>query len=503
MTVLYTTSATMNAKTDELEDASQRITNLAEFAAEFPGNGDHHFISISREGEKPLVDVETGCLAYKGSAVRAEMNGVYQVAPEFSEGVIEPGLRCFHRNNEDFFLREYWEANIGIRKYIQDAAKKHGCLINETGSSYYPLSHLLEVDKWMTKVPMRYGAIRDSLGRRYGGEHKVKFEYFFGGSEEVPVSGNPALAISTAQDSPNPGFSPEYIGRYFDFFQGPAQLISALFSNSAVLGSHLGVRYNNRIFQWRHAMSRNEELTPFSLGSYTDVKGAEVLGNYLKFVHDHAQEILSIDQAGKMAEEFRPWKNLRLLSGTLWMISTRLQWRHNDDGKIVLWLEVRSLDAQPTLGMALAVELAMIGYALYWVKEKGIDSVSEVMPHDVARKCFEHILMYGPYSKLPLSGASLTGAEWFERVSEQAIQGLLADEVCSMEFAASAMNLLTSSLRNGTTGTLWFRKEVAKRMKKGASEDQAIREAMIYLASFQAEQCTKFGDFQNQGLPVI
>jgi hypothetical protein len=486
---------TVHTKTMDFQAAIDRIADISQFAT----NGDFDLNSLSREPEKLLTKPDGG-LFFNGSLVRSKMPASFPVAAEFTKAVVEPQLPCCARESGHDFLLDHWNSNAQVRKMLQKVASECCCVLNEMGTSYYTQEELLNMVAWMTKIPKRYEAIHNRLTGLYGGKHEVNFEYLDGTSELIEVPAHPALAISLAQDSLNVGFCPERIGLYFDFFQGPAQLISALFSNSAILGRRLGRRYNNRIFQWRHAMSRTGELTPFSLGSYTDISGPQVLGKHLKFVHDHAKEILTIERAGKV--DGRPWPILRLLSGSLWLISVRLQWRHNDDGKIVLWLEVRSLDAQPTLGMSLAVELAMIGYALYWIRKVGIRSVTEVMSHDRAYQCFENILVHGPESMLPLEG-SPTGIKWFQKVSAMAIEGLIADGVCSGEFAESAMDLLNTSLQQGTTGSSWMRSAVQKCMNNGRTEQEAILSSIVQLGKIKRVQDTKYGNFKAQGLPAV
>jgi hypothetical protein len=492
---------TIHVKKTEFRAAIERIQDNRNFAS----NGEFHLGSISREPEKTLYD-KNGRLAFLGSSVRGKVKPSCPVSAEFTEAVVEPQLLCLTRETfgpAEEFLSAHWEANLNARKEVMKAAEQSGCMLNEMGSGFYTQEELLNVQSWVTRIPNRYEAILAELTSRFGATHTVRFDYLDGTSEKVTVPGHPALAISLAQDSLNVGFCPDHIGQYFDFFQGPAQLISALFSNSPILGDRLGKRYNNRIFQWRKAMSRKGTYTPYSLGAYTDIKGPQVLQSHLEYVYKHARQILTVEQAGKVSQEFRPWPTLRLLSGTLWLLSTRLQWRHNDDGEIVLWLEVRSVDAQPTLGMAMAVELAMIGYALYWIKGQGIKSVTEVMPHDTARACFEHILLHGPYSSLPLPG-SPTGAEWFDSISSKIIEGLVADKVCSEELAYSATTLLRSSLHDGMTGSLWVRKKVAQYMEKfNLNETEALQRVIRYLSDYKYDQSFEFGEFQDQGLPII
>jgi hypothetical protein len=488
---------TVHSKKREFLAALARIKDEDQ---EFARNGEKHFTSVSREREMILFEGDR--ISFSAPDVIARINPETPLAPEFTKAVVEHALLCFSRDSGDF-LQSFWNAVVSGRSNVLEAANSLGCYPNEMGTGIFTRNQLEALRFWITENPKRYQAIHSTLSERFGSSYKVRFDYLLGGSENFEVPGYPALAISLAQDSPNIGFCPEFMGRYLDFFQGPAQLISALFSNSAILGNRLGKRYNNRLFLWRKAMSRKGQYTPYSLGSYTDVQGPQVLEHHLRFVHDRAKQILTMQQAGKSIEEFRPWPSLRLLSGTLWLLSVRLQWRHNDEGKIVLWLEVRSLDAQPTLGMSFAVELAMIGYALYWIKKKGVDSITEVMPHDTARRCFEHILMHGPDSELPLP-ASPRGVQWFEKVAEQAIEGLLEDEVCPLTFAESAMSLLTGSLRNGTTGTSWMRRKVDKFMTDSKmTEEEAIRASATYFGNVKSEQCTQYGNFRDQGLPVI
>ena len=421
--------------------------------------------------------------------------GTRWVEPEFPNfaiesvtGILRADPRMFHK----LFRQVYGRAEA-VREAVEAVpADDEGAPARLLSCGYlptFPEDELSTVEDHVSPVLPRYAAFVESLRRRNGAY------YFTLGDRLVHVPCSPLPGGLAAGFSPNVQFHPDDVGLAADIAVATA-FAFVIVGTTSPFAFERFAETDSRVRCWAHGMDPTLGLAPFGTGRYFDVRGAEVILDWLAYVR-RQEVVLSLDDVGKhtgaMPAPLHAW-----IGGTHWPQTVRVRvgtYGGHDEhrGKLAVYLEHRVADTALTRLDDIANFAFFVGVTLGLLAQ--VESARALISYREAERAFRFCARHGT-CHLEWRGRRVDARRLvLETLLPTAQAGLrrahVADRTIS-DLLGLVERRLDRGNQPGQTGGDWMRRTAEAFMnERGLDEADAIRATVAALAERQRTQPTR------------
>ena len=393
---------------------------------------------------------------------------------EANSDPIPAGPRMFHVLTEQLLER---------RALVSEQARERNARVLDIGLLGSFSQEQMHSGRQIVSSASRYTNLLRNLGTRNG-----RYSFTLSGLEgdiQVDVPSSPVPGGLTCGFSPNVEFAPSHIGLAADLTVATAFTSCVLASTSPLVLGRVG-EWDSRVSFWQYGMDPQRCLSPFSVGRYWKVRGADVLLAWYAEVLGRGELVLSFQEAG-LSSDAPGYPALSLLASTFWVQTGRFRPGFTSTG-LRPFFENRLCDTNLTVVDDVANEAFYVGLIAHLLKT--VDQADELMPHAEAERAYEE--------------ARRNGSVWLRwRGRDREARTLILDELLPLaqeglesegidsRFAETLLQVVARRLcmgKEGRTGAHWLLARYQKHRDSPCASDTAVRRTLAEVAQIQQTQ---------------